>query len=148
MQIKTAEILCVGTELLLGDIVNTNAAYLARELAALGIERVCRNMCEPAIRDAEQSVIEASYKTNTQAFVIKLAQSIQKYAELDDLVKLDALRGKVFYLYNNLGEKRACYLLAMLIRIFDECTDAKSQKVLGRLLAEAEDLQNKHKGGK
>lgn len=32
-----AEILCVGTELLLGDIVNTNAAYLARELAAMGI---------------------------------------------------------------------------------------------------------------
>lgn len=26
----TAEILCVGTELLLGDIVNTNAAYIAR----------------------------------------------------------------------------------------------------------------------
>lgn len=37
MQIKTAEILCVGTELLLGDIVNTNAAYLARTLASLGI---------------------------------------------------------------------------------------------------------------
>ena len=33
----TAEILAVGTELLLGDIVNTNARYLARELAALGI---------------------------------------------------------------------------------------------------------------
>lgn len=33
----TAEILCVGTELLLGDIVNTNAAFLAKELAALGI---------------------------------------------------------------------------------------------------------------
>lgn len=32
-----AEILCVGTELLLGDIVNTNAAYLAKELALLGI---------------------------------------------------------------------------------------------------------------
>ena len=32
-----AEILCVGTELLLGDIVNTNAAYLARELAEIGI---------------------------------------------------------------------------------------------------------------
>lgn len=30
------EILCVGTELLLGDIVNTNSAYLAKELAALG----------------------------------------------------------------------------------------------------------------
>lgn len=33
-----AEILAVGTELLLGDILNTNAQYLARELATLGIE--------------------------------------------------------------------------------------------------------------
>ena len=31
------EILCVGTELLLGDIINTNAAFLSKELAALGI---------------------------------------------------------------------------------------------------------------
>lgn len=36
-QIKTAEILCVGTELLLGDIVNTNAAFLSQRLAELGI---------------------------------------------------------------------------------------------------------------
>ena len=36
-KISTAEILCVGTELLLGDIVNTNAAFLSRELAALGL---------------------------------------------------------------------------------------------------------------
>ena len=28
----TAEIICVGTELLLGNIVNTNAAYLAEKL--------------------------------------------------------------------------------------------------------------------
>ncbi len=32
-----AEILCIGTELLLGQIVNTDAQYLSRELAALGI---------------------------------------------------------------------------------------------------------------
>ena len=32
-----AEILTVGTELLLGDILNTNAQYLATELARLGI---------------------------------------------------------------------------------------------------------------
>ncbi len=32
-----AEILAVGTEILLGDIVNTNAQYLARRLADLGI---------------------------------------------------------------------------------------------------------------
>ncbi|MCL2015209.1 MAG: competence/damage-inducible protein A [Defluviitaleaceae bacterium] len=34
----TAEIIAVGTELLLGDIVNTNAAFLAQELAKLGID--------------------------------------------------------------------------------------------------------------
>ncbi len=35
--IKSAEILCVGTALLLGDIVNTHAAFLSAELANLGI---------------------------------------------------------------------------------------------------------------
>lgn len=33
-----AEIICVGTELLLGDILNTNAQYLSRALSELGIE--------------------------------------------------------------------------------------------------------------
>lgn len=32
-----AEVICIGTEILLGDIVNTNGAFLSRELAALGI---------------------------------------------------------------------------------------------------------------
>ena len=36
-KIETAEILCVGTELLLGDIVNTNASFLSSRLAELGI---------------------------------------------------------------------------------------------------------------
>ncbi|BAZ25108.1 competence/damage-inducible protein CinA [Kalymmatonema gypsitolerans NIES-4073] len=33
----SAEIICVGTELLLGDILNSNAQYLAQQLAKLGI---------------------------------------------------------------------------------------------------------------
>lgn len=33
----TVEIICVGTELLLGNIVNTNAAFLAEKCAALGL---------------------------------------------------------------------------------------------------------------
>ncbi|MEB3242267.1 MAG: competence/damage-inducible protein A [Cyanobacteriota bacterium] len=33
----SAEILCIGTELLLGDILNGNARWLARELASLGV---------------------------------------------------------------------------------------------------------------
>ncbi|MEM6251488.1 MAG: competence/damage-inducible protein A [Cyanobacteria bacterium P01_D01_bin.156] len=35
--INSAEVICVGTELLLGDILNSNAQYLAQQLANLGI---------------------------------------------------------------------------------------------------------------
>ena len=33
-----AEIVSVGSELLLGQIVDTNAAFIARQLAALGVD--------------------------------------------------------------------------------------------------------------
>ncbi|MDD3014703.1 MAG: molybdopterin-binding protein, partial [Candidatus Gastranaerophilales bacterium] len=33
----TAEILCIGTELLLGETVNTNASYISKKLASIGI---------------------------------------------------------------------------------------------------------------
>ena len=39
MIIKNAEILCVGTEILIGDIINTNAAHISRRLAELGINQ-------------------------------------------------------------------------------------------------------------
>ena len=32
-----AEILCIGTELLMGQVLNTNAQFLSRRLAALGV---------------------------------------------------------------------------------------------------------------
>lgn len=66
--IRNAEILCVGTELLLGDIINTDAAYLARRLAELGIavyrqgvvgdnpERLTAALCE-ALERAELVVM-------------------------------------------------------------------------------------------
>lgn len=38
MKPKRCEILCVGTELLLGDILNTNAQYLAQGLSQLGLD--------------------------------------------------------------------------------------------------------------
>jgi len=41
---SNAQILCVGTELLLGDIVNTNAAFLSTQLAELGIS-VYKHIC-------------------------------------------------------------------------------------------------------
>jgi len=37
MSIRSAEILCVGTELLMGNTLNTNSQFLAQELVSLGI---------------------------------------------------------------------------------------------------------------
>ena len=39
-----AEILCVGTELLLGDVVNTNAVHIAKGLASVGINVYCQTV--------------------------------------------------------------------------------------------------------
>ena len=47
----TAEIICVGTEILLGNIVNTNAAYLAEKLAASGLDCYYRRWWEIMRRD-------------------------------------------------------------------------------------------------
>ena len=49
-----AEIIAVGTEILLGDIVNTNSAYLAKELALLGID-VYHQSC---VGDNEQRLMD------------------------------------------------------------------------------------------
>jgi len=38
-RVESAEILCVGTEILIGDIVNTNAAYISSRLAEMGINQ-------------------------------------------------------------------------------------------------------------
>lgn len=51
----TVELLCVGTELLLGNIVNTNAAYLAEGCAALGLS--CYH--QSVVGDNEERLEEA-----------------------------------------------------------------------------------------
>ncbi len=50
-----AEILTVGTEILLGDIVNTNSQFLAKELANLGIEVYYQG----SIGDNEERLLKA-----------------------------------------------------------------------------------------
>lgn len=40
----TAEIISVGTEILLGDIVNTNAAYISKKCAELGVFMYCQSV--------------------------------------------------------------------------------------------------------
>ena len=58
-----AEILCVGTELLLGDIVNTNAAYIARGLAAIGVSVYHQSVVgdnPDRLRNALKNALEAN----------------------------------------------------------------------------------------
>jgi nicotinamide-nucleotide amidase len=50
-----ADVICVGTEILLGDIVNSNAAYIGRELAGAGIE--CYR--HVAVGDNEERIADA-----------------------------------------------------------------------------------------
>ncbi|MGZ4104131.1 MAG: competence/damage-inducible protein A [Actinomycetota bacterium] len=50
-----AEVLTVGTELLLGDIVDTNAAYIGQALASIGVDCFMR----VAVGDNEQRIADA-----------------------------------------------------------------------------------------
>lgn len=109
----------------------------ASELASEDIEKTCRQACDDEIRSAPQSIIDATFRINYQAFLIKLAQNVQKYAVLNDLERLNVLCSKVFYLYKNLGEKRACYLLAQLLRLSSACEEESNQAILGELFEEA-----------
>lgn len=51
----SVELICVGTELLLGNIVNTNAAYLSRQCAALGLS--CYH--QSVVGDNRERLLEA-----------------------------------------------------------------------------------------
>ena len=50
----TVEIIAVGTEILLGNIVNTNAAYLAEKCAGLGLS--CYH--QDVVGDNEERLME------------------------------------------------------------------------------------------
>ena len=51
---RGVEILCIGTELLLGNIVNGNARWLAEQLAALGLP----HFRQTVVGDNRQRLIE------------------------------------------------------------------------------------------
>lgn len=52
----SAEIICVGTELLLGDILNTNAQFLAEQLAQLGIPHYYQSVVGDNIERLQQVI--------------------------------------------------------------------------------------------
>lgn len=64
----TAEIICVGTELLLGDIVNTNAQFLSRELAELGISVLHEHVIGDNPERLRELVCQARSRSNLLVF--------------------------------------------------------------------------------
>ena len=64
----TAEIICVGTELLLGDIVNTNAQFLSRELAELGISVLHQHVIGDNPARLKELVLQAKGRSDLLVF--------------------------------------------------------------------------------
>ena len=64
----TAEIICVGTELLLGDILNTNAQFLSRELAELGISVLHQHVIGDNPQRLRELVAQAAARSDLLVF--------------------------------------------------------------------------------
>jgi len=57
------EILCIGTELLLGDILNGNAQWLAKELAKLGLSHYLQTVVGDNSARLQKAVLEAAERS-------------------------------------------------------------------------------------
>jgi nicotinamide-nucleotide amidase len=64
----TAEVICVGTELLLGDILNSNSQYLAKELAALGVPHFYQTVVGDNLDRVHQAIEIASARSSILIF--------------------------------------------------------------------------------
>jgi len=56
MDRKRCEIICVGTELLLGDVLNTNAQYLAQGLSRLGLDLYVQTVVGDNLERMKQAI--------------------------------------------------------------------------------------------
>ncbi|MDE6674125.1 MAG: competence/damage-inducible protein A, partial [Acetatifactor sp.] len=77
----TVELICVGTELLLGNIVNTNAAYLAEKCAGLGLSCYYQSV----VGDNEQRLKETLQTAVRRSDVVILSGGLGPTE--DDLTK-------------------------------------------------------------
>jgi nicotinamide-nucleotide amidase len=64
----SAEVICIGTELLLGDILNTNCQYLAQELASLGIPHYYQTVVGDNIERIQQVMAIALQRSSILIF--------------------------------------------------------------------------------
>ncbi|MBD5459166.1 MAG: competence/damage-inducible protein A, partial [Lachnospiraceae bacterium] len=91
----TVEIISVGTEILLGNIVNTNAAYLAEKCAGIGLSCYYQEV----VGDNEERLTGVLQTALTRADVLLLSGGLGPTQ--DDLTKETAAKvlGKELYLH-------------------------------------------------
>lgn len=65
---RSAEIICVGTELLLGDILNSNAQFLAQQLASLGIPHYYQTVVGDNPERIQRAVANAAERSQLLLF--------------------------------------------------------------------------------
>jgi nicotinamide-nucleotide amidase len=65
---SSAEIICVGTELLLGEILNTNAQFLGQELAQLGIPHYYQTVVGDNLVRLQQAIAIACQRSSVIIF--------------------------------------------------------------------------------
>ncbi len=102
------EILCVGTEILLGNIVNTNAAYLARQCAELGLT----SYYQTVVGDNEERLMEALKIAAQRSELILLSGGLGPTE--DDLTKEVCAKfaGKKLVMHDGSKERIAAYFSA------------------------------------
>ena len=69
-----AEIICVGTELLMGQIVNTNAQFMAEKLAPLGVDLYRQQVVGDNPQRLTEAVLTAQGKIHPVATILFIAR--------------------------------------------------------------------------
>ena len=105
MKINSAEILCVGTEILIGDIINTNSAYISKRLAALGINQYYQAVVGDNPARLERKIKEALERCDVLIMTGGLGPTY------DDLTKETAAKcmGREMYLHERSLERMKRY---------------------------------------
>lgn len=109
------EIISVGTEILLGNIVNTNAAYLAEKCAGLGLSCYYQDV----VGDNEERLMEVLKTALSRADILLLSGGLGPTQ--DDLTKETAAKalGKQLYLHEPSKEAIAAYFQKKGMEITD-----------------------------
>lgn len=118
----SAEIIAVGTEILLGDIVNTNAQYISKELAKLGIDVYFQSV----VGDNPHRLEDTVYKAFERADIVITTGGLGPTR--DDITK--EICGKYFGKPFVKDEKAYEMLEAFFTKIGKEMTENNIKQVM------------------